>query len=393
LLEQLGNEWGTGVGGWKMQGDYVGATQWHDKIFTEFAGQTGADFPILDSQWIGEAIAGKHIIELTEWANANVKLADYNPPSIRSYGEYPQGSGHLWGLPGQGDALAYVMRKDLFEDPKEKDAFKAKYGRDLTAAKTWDEYYDIAEFFNRPDQQLYGSASHFAAAYDAITCNWNQIFWSNGGELWDGKNKVEGFLNTDAGVKALDFYKKLYKVSPPGSGNWWFDEVNTAMAQGQVAQSINWFAFHTGLIDPKASKVADKLLWGVVPGAEKHFVHLGGQGLHLSAYSKNQDAAKEFMKWFYAEEQQVKWAKGGGFTAHVKVLNSPEFLTYFPWNDKFKETLPLLKDFWNLPEYAKMLDLQEKTLNSSVVNDTDSKEALDKIAQGQQAILMEAYPS
>jgi hypothetical protein len=40
-----------------------------------------------------------------------------------------------------------------------------------------------------------------------------------------------------------------------------------------------------------------------------------------------------------------------------------------------------------------MLELQEQTLNSAVVNDTDTKEALDKIAQGQQDILMAAYPS
>ena len=62
-------------------------------------------------------------------------------------------------------------------------------------------------------------------------------------------------------------------------------------------------------------------------------------------------------------------------------------MTYYPWNQGFKDTLPLLRDFWHMPEYAKLLDLQEKTLNAAVVNETDAQEALDKIAQGQEEIL------
>ena len=178
---------------------------------------------------------------------------------------------------------------------------------------------------------------------------------------------------------------------PPGSGNWWFDEVNNAMAQGQVAQAINWFAFHAGLVDPKSSKVADKIIWGVVPaGPKAHFAHLGGMGIHISSYSKNKDAALDFIKWFHTQEVQKKWAQAGALTANLPILNSPEFVTYEPWNQTFKETLPLLNDFWNLPEYAQMLDLQEKTLNASVVNQTDAKAALDKIAKGQQQILSDA---
>jgi multiple sugar transport system substrate-binding protein len=390
LLNDLGKEY-VKVGGYSIQGDLVGATQWHDKIFTEFAAKGGADFPILDSQWIGEGVAGGHIIEITDFAQKNVNLKDINPPSLRSYGEYPQGSGKLYGLPCEQDAMAYVVRKDLFQDPKEQQAFKAKYSRDLVPAKTWNEYYDIAEFFNRPDQGLFGTAMHFAAAYDAITCNFNQIMWSYGGQLWDGKAKTDGFINSESGVQALQFMQKLFKISPPGSGNWWFDEVNNAMAQGQVAQSINWFAFHAGLVDPKSSKVADKLIWGVVPaGPKAHVAHLGGMGIHISSYSKNKDAALDFVKWFHTTEVQKTWAQAGALTANLPILNSTEFVAYEPWNQSFKETLPLLNDFWNLPEYAKMLDLQEKTLNAAVVNDTDAKTALDKIAKGQQQILEDA---
>jgi hypothetical protein len=34
--------------------------QWHDQIFADFAAQGGADLPILDSQFMGEAVKGGH---------------------------------------------------------------------------------------------------------------------------------------------------------------------------------------------------------------------------------------------------------------------------------------------------------------------------------------------
>ena len=93
----------------------------------------------------------------------------------------------------------------------------------------------------------------------------------------------------------------------------------------------------------------------------------------------------------------------GGPARHLKLMSSQPFSTgvlYVVYGpdpnpptgsyDEAKETLPLLNDFWNLPEYAKMLDLQEKTLNAAVVNQTDAKAALDKIAKGQQQILSDA---
>jgi hypothetical protein len=34
---------------------------WHSGIFSAFAEKKGADMVILDSQWIGEAVKGRHL--------------------------------------------------------------------------------------------------------------------------------------------------------------------------------------------------------------------------------------------------------------------------------------------------------------------------------------------
>ena len=57
-----------------------------------------------------------------------------------------------------GDVHTLQYRADLFHDPAEQEAFKALYGYDLAPPTTGPQYYDIAAFFIRPDQGLYGTA-------------------------------------------------------------------------------------------------------------------------------------------------------------------------------------------------------------------------------------------
>ena len=49
--------------------------------------------------------------------------------------------------------------------------------------------------------------------------------------------------------EGLEDYKKLYSYGPPGWGNAFFAEVNTAIAQGQVAMGMNYFAFFPSLVN------------------------------------------------------------------------------------------------------------------------------------------------
>src|SRR5690606_12971658 len=73
--------------------------QWHDQIFADFAAQGGADLPILDSQFMGEAVVGNHIVNLTEWMNENLPLDDYNQTALSYYAEVPGGSGQFYSVP------------------------------------------------------------------------------------------------------------------------------------------------------------------------------------------------------------------------------------------------------------------------------------------------------
>ena len=56
-------------------------------------------------------------------------------------------------------------------------------------------------------------------------------------------------LNSAESVEALEDYRKLYTFGPPGWGNAFFAEINTAIAQGQVAMGMNYFAFFPSLLN------------------------------------------------------------------------------------------------------------------------------------------------
>ena len=366
---------------------------WSDfetKVKTAWSGQSSDyDLVIGDSQWLGKAATAGHYVELTDWAKENVTLADITPAALKSYGEYPAGSGKLYALPAMSDATVFAYRKDLFEDAANKTAFAAKYKHPLSVPKTWDEFAHVAEFFTMPDKKLFGAALYYAREYDGVTMGFDQVLWSYGGKLSDESGKqIVGVLNSPEGVKALEFYASLKKYTPPGSENFYFAECLRAFQEGQVAMAQSWFAFCPDLVDPAKNKFADKTGYFVVPkGPAGQFISLGGQGISVSAYSKKQEQAKQFVKWFQSEATQKKWAALGGLTANVKVAKSEAFLKATPYNAVFAESVPHLKDFTNSPEYSELLEPAQNYLNQAVAGEMTAKAALDALAAAQQKVV------
>jgi multiple sugar transport system substrate-binding protein len=377
----------------------VPIAQWHDQIFTDFAAKAGADIPILDSQYIGEAVVGHHILDLTDWMNSNIDVNSYVPSALKAYGEYPPGSGKYYGIAAEADAQMFVYRKDIMTNATAMADYKAATSKDLAPPQTWSDLLAIAQFFKKSNGK-YGVANGYTthwcgtpACYDQIATHWNQILWSFGGDLWDPATyKVQGILNSDTGLKALQFDKDLFQTGPDGQGNFQFNETVDALCSGTTFMTTIWYGFGAAFVDPKGCKHSADLAYGVTPGDVKHFISLGGMGLHVSAYTKNKDAALAFVKWFESKDGQLGWAKLGGFSARTDVLATDTFKNAAPYNPSFAEAYQYVKDFWNLPEYNNMLQTEMNHLNLAVTGQEDPKAALDAIAKDQQKILDDAYP-
>src|SRR6478672_8450936 len=337
----------------------VQTTPWSDfqtKTFAELNAHGDAyDLVVGDSQWLGAASTGGHYVDLTDFITKNGVDKSFVPATLQYYSQY---GGKYWSVPLEGDANGWAYRKDWFEDPKEKEAFKAKYGYDLAVPTTYAQLRDIAEFFYRPDQKRYGIALYTDNSYDAMAMGVESAIFSYGGELGDyASYKVDGVINSKEAVDGLDMYAQLYKFTPPGWGKSFFIEDNQALTGGLAAMSMNFFAFFPPLANKATNPHFDVTGFFANPAGPtgKRFAALGGQGVSIVSYSKKQDAAMKFLEWFIKDETQKKWAALGGYTCSQAVLKSPEFQNATPYNKAFYETMFKVKDFWAVPEYAELL--------------------------------------
>jgi multiple sugar transport system substrate-binding protein len=396
VLKKMAEEWAK-ANNVKVTFHLYPWAEYQGKVYDTFTKKAATyDIIIGDSQWLGKGAVEGQYLELTDWLKKESHVEDFEPAALRTFCEYPPGSGQYYAAPCLVDACGWSYRKDLFEDPKEKEAFQAKYKRELAVPKTWQELRDIAEFFTRPDQKLCGLAVFTDdGQYDAITMGFQQVMWAWGGSYCDNEFKVEGVLNSKAGVEALQFYKDLLKFAPPEAIHNYHPQCLKAFMGGEVAMAMNYFALMPPLVDPKQNKLADKTGFFAMPAGPsgKAFVSLGGQGFSICQHSKpqKQALAKQFIKWFLQDENQKRWALNPGcFSAHRKVISDPAVRNAAPFNAAFIDSLPLLRDFYCIPEHSELLASCQKHWHAALAGKETPQEAMDAVAKEHTEILKKA---
>jgi multiple sugar transport system substrate-binding protein len=199
---------------------------------------------------------------------------------------------------------------------------------------------------------------------------------------------VDGIINSEKNVKALETYRELYGFTPPGWAKAFFPENNQAITESLAAMSMNYFAFFPALVNEASNpnaKVTGFFANPAGPGGDQ-FAALGGQGISIVSYSQNQEEAFKFLEWFIKNETQKRWAELGGYTASAAVLESDEFQNATPYNRAFYETMFKVKDFWATPEYAELLiQMNQRIYPYITAGEGSAKESLDALSADWQA--------
>ena len=341
------------------------------------------DMVVGDSQWVGRGSRGGDYVELTDFIKENKLTDTMLPVAIEGYGEYPKGSKRYWAVPLEGDALGWAYRKDIFEDPVEKKNFKAKYNYDLDVPQTWDQVRDIAEFFYRPQKNFYGLGMITGIEHDTISMGVENLIWAFGGNLGDYQtHKVKGILNTKESIAGLEFYKKLYKFTPPGFDNAFYTLSSDEYEKGRIPMFFSYFAFFPELENPAKNPYYAQTGYFKMPsGPKAQIASLGGQGISINSYTTRKDDSIKFLKWFIRDDVQQKWASVGGFSTSKKVLSSEEFFKVARFNKAFAESMTILKDFWTDPVYDELLQASQKKWHEYVTTDTTTaQQTMDELA-------------
>ena len=369
--------------GHTMKFEFIPWPNFADRIQNELnSGGKLCDLLIGDSQWIGGGAENGHYVKLNDFFDKEaISMDDFAPATVNAYSTLPKGTPNYYALPAMGDANGWFYRKDWFAREDLRAEFKTMYGRDLAEPKTQMELLDIAKFFNGREidgQTVYGASIFTERGSEGITMGVTGALYPFGFkyENTPGKYDMEGAVNSPEAVAGLEFYKELYKNTPPGYTNAYMGETLDAFKSGQVAMGMNWFAFFPGLAQDEALK--GKIDFFVNPAQNVAASTLGGQGISVVAYSDKQDAALQYIKWFAKADVQAKWWKLGGYSCSNAVLNDPGFKDSTVFAADFLEAMGGVQDFWQEPVYAELLLAMQKRMHDYVVADQGTaKEALD----------------
>jgi ABC-type glycerol-3-phosphate transport system substrate-binding protein len=297
----------TELSGIQVKVDKVARDVWGQRKVAELTQDAGTyDVVFLgggdDAGWMLEHA---HVRDLTPYLGAEL-VAD-----IVNHELFTTDDGEFVGAPQYYNFPVTLYRADLFADPEEQSAFEAEYGRELAPPTTFDEYVDIATFFHRPDQNLYGTCVggvDWSVFIDDTYFTYGQ--GANFGDLETG----ELTLNTPEHIASLNYIKELTALSAPGWEALSFFDCDNQMKAGSVAMYQNWlYAW-----DAVGGEMGGKL--GIAPPVGEQ-THLGAMLATIPEAAPNPEAAGEFVTWMLEEDFQLAQAQQ---TGNLPVLQSQQ---------------------------------------------------------------------
>jgi multiple sugar transport system substrate-binding protein len=365
--------------------------QYFDKVFTDAATKAGTyDIVFAEHNRLGDLDAAGYLTDLTSWVKKyDPGLSDFIAPQNRIWSMY---NGKYLSLPTDGDVFMFYYRKDLLESPKERAAFKAKYNRPLAVPQSWDDYNQVAEFFTRPDQKMYG-AVEWRVKGVVYWWFWQRL-WSLGGTYFNTKD-MSAAINSKAGVQALTDLKAANKFMPPDVLSYGYAETVAAMTGGTTFSNITWPAAGKNANDPKTSKTVGKWGYALVPGYAKggkvnhKSMSAPGYGMVVSNVSKkNKEACYLYCQWFTSPENLIVADNNPAGNTDVlrrSIFNNPIENKIFPgaksYNKMHEANLAHAVPDPILPGYTKYSDALEIEISNFMTGSKSAKQALDDAAK------------
>ena len=191
----------------------------------------------------------------------------------------------VYALPVRGEAPVCFYRSDLLGDAGRRAAYEAKYGRKLGPPRTWDEFADIAEFFQGGSEGLTHSlpplpeddAALAREFYTVAACyarravsadepdapNRADEFFGFHYDLKTGRPRIDG----PGFVRALELLRRLQKCRPGGTAPSSPDAFRLGQAALCLADASRLTEFQTG----EGTKVRDRFGVCRTPAASCYF--------------------------------------------------------------------------------------------------------------------------
>ncbi|GIH74720.1 ABC transporter substrate-binding protein [Planobispora longispora] len=234
--------------------------------------------------------------------------------------------GKLWAVPYTSNAGLLYYRKDLLA--KEGFAPPTTWAQLREQARTLHEGYGIG-----------GYAGQFLA-YEGLTVNVAEAVQSAGAGPILSRDGTQVTMDPARAEAGLDFLMDGFREGwiPAESLSFKEEESRLAFQEGRLAFARNWpHAYGPATQSDIGEKFAVTRLPGLDgPGSSS----LGGANLALSAYSKRQKSAVEFIRYFTGLENQRRVLTEGSFPpVWTELYDDPALIERFPYLPVLKQSI------------------------------------------------------
>ncbi|QPM67869.1 ABC transporter substrate-binding protein [Atribacter laminatus] len=247
----------------------------YEKMLSSFMmGVDAWDIVYYCSNWTLEFAEGEYIQNLEKYFANKTDTWDVLPmfQKLQYY------EGERYTLMIDGDVIIGYYRKDALENPEYQAKFASEYGYPMPVPpKTWDQWLDVAKFFNGWDWDNDGELEYGTLnVYQPKNCFWGFYFALAApfaahpdypGYFYFDPNTMEPLIDTEPWVKALEIYIALKDFGPPGVMNYGCGEVRGNYPAGNAALTMDWGDVGIMAQDPEKSTIKGKIGYALTPGS------------------------------------------------------------------------------------------------------------------------------
>jgi len=348
------------------------------KLITAVQSNTAPDISWIHSNYLPNLVQANAIYPMDQFVRGpnGVSEEDIHDiyPSLLQAASW---RGTLYSIPMEATNLGLLYNKDLFR----------KAGLDPNRPpQTWDELFEYAKklTIDKDGDGKFEQVGLFIPIFpssgsysDWMVWQWMPFLWQAGGEIIN-QEQTRVLFNSEAGVEALTFWKKIYDALKL---RMFTPDYEAAFPSGQLAMAFDgpW-----NLPRWRDRKI-EWAIGGLPAGPAKRATNVGGEYLAIFRQTKHPDQAWEFVKWLLSSEVQARWSMKSGYLpirhGALKVKEYAEFLDVHPGLKAYVEQMefgqsPPPIDYHSLEISRAMAEAIER----ATVGTMTPKAALDEAA-------------
>ncbi|MDP9137181.1 MAG: extracellular solute-binding protein [Pseudomonadota bacterium] len=288
-----------------------------EKWFADAQNSAGQyDIYLLDDPWVPQFGAADVLEDLgaagidaadADWVGPMIDMGFWPPRQGPRVKGFEDAAPKLIAVPFIGDLQTLTYRNDVYKEG---------------APKTWDE------LIAKGKEGVAGGTIKYPVVFRGVTgtpivVSWFPVFLSFGGEFFDDKWNVT--FNSPAGKASADFFVGAMKANAPeGVVEFDSDQEGASILGGEAGAIIQYSGNALKADDPKQSKVAGKLDFGVVPKQEKAIAQIGIFIAGVPKSAPNKANAIAFLKWFVTPSTQAKLSQAGALPVKRTAFQIPD---------------------------------------------------------------------